>query len=155
MSQGVPNRTEDAWKFVDVRQDQECWPWTGVLLGSGYGQFYAAGRQLLAHRAIYELAHGIAPGALFVCHHCDNPSCVNPAHLFLGTPADNSRDMSIKGRAARGERSGVNKVTDVDVCEIRRLASEGHEQRSIAARFGISQTNVGMIVRRETWRHVA
>lgn len=154
MSQRVVNRLEDVWEYASVRSEDECWPWVGVVLRNGYGQFYTGGKTLLAHRAVYQLTHGAVPGDLLVCHRCDNRSCVNPAHLFLGTPADNSRDMAAKGRAAAGERSGVNKVTDADVLEIRRLAAAGHRQRDIAARFGIAQGNVGFIVRRETWRHV-
>lgn len=154
MSRRAVNRLEDVWKYASVRGEDECWPWVGVVLTNGYGQFYSGGKTLLAHRAVYQLTHGDAPGNLLVCHRCDYRACVNPAHLFLGTPADNSHDMSAKGRAAAGERSGVNKVTDEDVREIRRLAAEGHRQRDIAARFDIVQGNVGMIVRRETWRHV-
>jgi hypothetical protein len=154
VSQGVLNRLEDVWEYVDRRGDDECWPWVGALIANGYGHFYTGGKAVLAHRAVYELTHGTSPENFCVCHSCDNRSCVNPAHLFLGTHADNSRDMSAKGRAAAGERSGVNKVTTEDVREIRRLAAEGHRQRDIAARFGIVQSNVGMIVRRETWRHV-
>lgn len=84
-------------RFIRV-SDDGCWLWTGNRMAKGYGLFAVEGINHRAHRVSYEMATGQHPGSLFVCHHCDNPSCVNPAHLFLGTAQDNTNDMLAKGR---------------------------------------------------------
>lgn len=82
---------------VDASGD--CWVWTGSVAPNGYGRFFLDGKVVYAHRAAYELTHGTIPDGLYVCHHCDNPRCVQPDHLFLGTPSDNALDKVQKGRA--------------------------------------------------------
>lgn len=92
--------TERFWRKVDKSAGPEgCWPWTGSRHGFGYGFVSAGGKRRGAHRVSWELANGPIPDGLSVCHRCDNPPCVNPAHLFLGTVGDNTRDMMAKGRA--------------------------------------------------------
>jgi hypothetical protein len=95
----------DFWDFVVLKRHNDCWPWVGTTLPSGYGKFNSRGEWFLAHRRSYELEHGEIPTGLIVRHSCDNPSCVNPRHLLVGTHKDNTQDMIARGRdnfAGRG-----------------------------------------------------
>lgn len=133
-----------------------CWLWTGEMSSDGYGVF--CGRR--AHRIAWEVVRGPIPyrwdaGAhgLCVCHHCDNPQCVRPEHLFLGTHHDNMRDMVAKGRAARGERSARRILSSVDVWLIRLAASRGAKFHDIASWYGISRGAVRHVARGRRWAH--
>lgn len=154
-----------------------CWPWQGPRFRAGYGR---SGHHGYAHRAAYENAHGPIPPGMVVRHRCDNPPCCNPAHLVLGTHAENMADMVARGRqckgarkaaimrkvaargnrhgfrrhpeaCARGERSGHAKLTETDVRAIRRATGT---QSEIARRYGVSQTTVSEILRRQIWKHL-
>lgn len=132
----------------------ECWNWGGAAGPQGYGFIKRKdGTQLRAHRFAYELANGPIPPGMFVCHTCDNPSCVRPSHLFLGSHQDNMTDMAVKGRAARmfGDRNGSSQLGAGEVLAIRE--AEG-AHRVIAERFGVSASNVGLIKRRQRWTHL-
>jgi len=141
------------WEAVDVSGD--CWEWRGSTRGHGYGALRVNGRTTSAHRFSYELAYGPIPDGLFVCHHCDNPPCVNPAHLFIGTCKDNTRDMLSKGRGNRpkGVRISRAKLTEDDVRYIRRMRGE-IGQKELAERFGVSQGNISSIQLKRIWEHV-
>lgn len=157
---------ERFWAFVDKNgpvvphMDDECWVWLGSIHHKGYGEF-RAGKMVKAHVFSYELNSGPIPpddnafGRLFVLHHCDNPACVRPSHLFLGTPQDNMVDMVQKGRNPdfRGEKAGNSKLTWKDVREIRDLYAGGKwMQRELGEKFGVTQTCIGSIIRGETWK---
>jgi hypothetical protein len=142
----------------EVDPETGCWLWTGALKPNGYGVFGVGGRQggnTYAHRAAYEFFVGPIPPDLLVLHRCDTPPCVNPAHLFLGSHADNMADMTAKGRSLRGERHNRGKLTEADAVEIRQLWSDGGmSQSEIGRRFGIGKTTVSAIVRGYLWRHL-
>lgn len=135
------------WPKVDVRGPDECWPWTASRNIHNYGRLGrgGGGGEIGAHRASWMINRGEIPAGLFVCHRCDNPPCCNPAHLFLGTSRDNTRDMVSKGRA-----NGRRVLTPDVVREVRRLLpSKTHSE--IAARFGIGRSTVQHIKRGRTW----
>jgi hypothetical protein len=153
--QPVTERVANAFLARVDRRGGECWTWTGKRDSDGYGVLYIDGGDFRAPRVAYELANDRAPGDLMVCHRCDNPACVNPSHLFLGTGQDNTRDRNAKRRQARGERSGVAKLTDAAVREIRAALSMGETQVSVAGRFGVTQATVSLVKLGRVWGHVA
>jgi hypothetical protein len=132
----------------------------------GYPRIGKYGVEYLAHRLVYEECFGDIPEGMCVCHKCDNPKCINPEHLFLGTTAENMKDKIAKNRqgncgphnAARGMRQGSAKITDDTVLEIRRRYIH-HDRRNgasaMARRYGISKSSVFNILTKRTWRHVA
>jgi len=129
-----------------------CWIWEGASPGGrGYGQIRVGDSQIAAHRLAYEQAYEPIPDGMYVCHTCDNPSCVNPEHLFLGTHQDNMDDMTKKDRKPKGEFSKAHKLTDEEVLEIR---ASSETQQELADRFGVSQRNISFIRNRKTWKHL-
>ena len=146
---------ERFWAKVDKRGPNECWEWQGYKIPAGYGQIregVGGSRNLRVHRVSWELANGCPiPTGKFVCHHCDNPSCVNPAHLWIGTNADNQRDMVNKGRSGRGARTRNSKLTEQDVHEIRQMLSRDILQRVIAKKYGVTRATISKIKTGETW----
>jgi hypothetical protein len=145
------------WSKVDRRGPEDCWPWTAGRGSLGYGLFSLKPRHMRrqrAHRVAYELTHGPIPDGLHVCHRCDNPPCVNPAHLFLGTGADNVSDMVSKDRHQHGATNGQAKLTEDSVRTMRALWSEGVTYAALAERFSIAEKSVWAIVKRRNWKHV-
>lgn len=141
--------------YVSRNPDTGCWEWQGGRNRKGYGSFAVATKTCLrAHRVSFVLYRDAASAGMMVCHHCDNPSCVNPAHLFLGTRQDNSDDMVRKGRSARGERAAFAKLTASDVQEIRRRYAVGEGTASIGGRFGIQARNVSWVATGKAWSHL-
>lgn len=151
--------------YVAKRGPDDCWPWQGSRSRrTGYGGFRVGYRTARAHVAAFVIASGSLPAGI-VCHTCDNPPCCNPAHLYDGTDQTNADDRVARGRTARGDRNGARayranrargerhrsaKLSDDQVAAIRRLHGHGRTQVSLAAEFGVSQSNIGCIVRGET-----
>ena len=140
------------WSKVDKSAD--CWVWTAHRDHNGYGRFQIDDYPRIAHRIAWELSYGLIPNGLWVLHRCDNPPCVRPEHLFLGTAADNYLDARSKNRMPLGESHPSSRLKLVQVMEIRRLGLKGLSQRQIASQFGVAQPTVGKILRREKWAHV-
>jgi hypothetical protein len=146
---------ERFWEKVDrTGGPAACWPWLAATDSHGRGQFNVHGKPQKAPRVAYALTYN-EPGALFVCHHCDNGLCCNPAHLFLGTHQDNMDDMVSKGRGAKGITSGLSKLTDDAVRSMRaEHYNEKQTVRAIAARYGVSLMTAHSAIRAHTWKHV-
>lgn len=161
--------------FSRIDASGDCHKWTGYRNSAGYGQFHIKNHPYIASRVAYFIGTGEQPGNLCVCHKCDNPWCVNPDHLFLGTDLDNGIDKKRKGRAASGDRHGARihiekmprgtenasaKLQEHEVLEIRelnatrRLTRPMLSQREIAERYKISQSNVSDIIHRRIWKHI-
>ena len=129
-----------------------CWLWEAGCFSTGYGLFRVGGKLKLAHRVAYSLYASPIPAGLCVLHRCDVRTCVNPAHLWLGTKADNNNDCRAKGRTTRGAKNGSAKLTENQVVEIR--AAEGLSQRGLAAKYGISQKQISDILRGVLWSYL-
>lgn len=142
------------WPRLKI-SDSGCWEWQGGKDKDGYGSL-RWGKEQRSHRVAWILSFGPIPNGLQVLHHCDNPPCCNPIHLFTGTSDDNNKDMIRKGRSnpPRGERAGTAKLTTQDVLEIRRLHSEGIVQRKIAEMFAVGFKAINKIVLRQRWKHI-
>jgi len=145
----------------NLKKTDGCWVWFGRRVRN-YGFFYIKGRNLRAHRVSWVIHFGQIPDGMYVCHHCDNPPCVNPKHLFLGTQSDNIRDAVKKKRIvspwangkARGELSPRSKLKDAQVHEMRRLISKGVPYRTIGRQFNVSATTVLRVKKGACWSHI-
>lgn len=132
-----------------------CLLWLGKVDRDGYGRVRSAPRRetmFKIHRVAFQVHRGIIPKGMSVCHHCDVPSCINPEHLFLGTHADNMADMHAKGRALKGERHPLSKLTADQVRTIR--ADKSHGPTKLAAALGVYRATVQDVIARRTWRHI-
>ena len=150
----IPNDVR-FWKYI--KKTPICWIWTGAV-NNGYGYFTLTDprRNMLAHRFSYELHVGPIPDGMMVCHECDNPACVRPDHLFLGTSQDNTDDMISKGRQkpVRGEKSWNARLSESDIQAIRRRLASGESQVSIAGDYNVHQTHISQINLGKAWKHV-
>ena len=136
------------WKHVDKSGD--CWLWTGWCFGNKYGCFRDKQKKLLAHRVSYEL-HFEPPAKRNVLHRCDNPRCVNPAHLFAGSQQDNVNDMILKNRKPKGERCTFSKLKKIEVLFIKK----NHKiitQKKLSEMFGISKAAIQKIHDGDSWK---
>lgn len=141
---------ERFWERVDRRGEEECWPWLGAVTPNGYGVQGYRMRSTTAHRIAYELANGCrVTRGMHVRHRCDNRLCCNPAHLEVGTAAENTRDRMERGVVLRGIRNPSTKLGDADAEKIRALAAGGMLQREIGALFGVTQSCVSLVLLRK------
>ena len=136
---------------IEVRSPRVCWLWTGARTRKAYGHMKVGSRYERAHRLMYGLAFGPIPDGLFVLHRCDNPPCVNPLHLFLGTNRLNMADASAKGRIRRGTKHHNVRLTESEVWQIRKLLAEGVPHAAIADRFSVHRGTVTSINMGENW----
>lgn len=147
------------WQKIDRSAGPKaCWPWTGYIMYKGYGWLpgvIEGSTSRRAHRVSYELTFGSVPSTKYVCHSCDNRACCNPRHLWIGSAADNNRDMLDKGRA---RRTGTKKrvTTEADVRAMRREYIKGSKPTlaELATKYGVSQGTVYKVVNRKSWTHV-
>lgn len=156
---GLSHKTTDRF-WAKVRMSLFCWEWTGTHDDLGYGMFRVprgAPPVQRAHRVSWELRFGPIPPGLIVMHSCDNPSCVNPAHLSLGSHADNNADMVSKGRANHpvGHIGVGRKLNEQAVRSIRARVEGGETKRSLAREFGVHASVISRVCSGKEWGHVS
>lgn len=144
------------WNKVIISDPEECWNWTAGTQSQGYGSFgIAPGKIALAHRLAYELENGEIPDGMCVMHTCDNRLCCNPAHLKLGTRADNNKDMISKHRHAFGIRNGNAVLTDLDVINMRSDYRDGDCMlRNLSTKYGVHKETIRSVVEGKSWKHL-
>ncbi len=148
------------WDKVNVNIKKPCWFWMGERNEKGYGRVWLNGFTKRAHRIAYSLVVGRIPAGMWVLHHCDQPPCVNPEHLYLGTVKENGRDAKERGCMAFGERHTFAKLNNAKVRQIRHLYAltkgsiRAWSHLKLARRFGVSKTTIGHTLIRKCWSHV-
>ena len=150
------------WKKVNFFGENGCWEWIACVDTNGFGMIFIDGGPRAAHRISWEVFNGEIPKGysyhgLCVCHKCDNPRCVNPDHLFLGTHTDNMKDMVKKGRSANhdGEKNGRSKLTRENVLKIRELHATGnYTYKNLASIYGVDYSTIRNIVVKVLWSNV-
>lgn len=146
---------ERFWAKVVKAGPDECWKWTASMTRTGYGTFgFSGGATYLAHRVSFFLAHGRWPEPCCL-HRCDNPGCVNPAHLFEGSQLENVADMDRKKRRARGVALRRNRLSEADIPVIRALHEwSGFTNREVAEEYGVATNTISEITAGRNWTHV-
>lgn len=156
MDNYTPKFLKRFWKKINVTSNpDDCWNWGNYSKTRGYGRIGVAGKNRFAHRISYEIAFGEIPTGLLVCHRCDNPSCCNPNHLFLGTNGDNNADMMRKGRNAqpKGDQVKHSKLTSQQVRIIREVfAGGGISKAELARQYGVDRSHMCRILKGTNWK---
>jgi hypothetical protein len=154
MGRKVIDPVKKFWSRVDKKSADECWLWIGAFDKDGYGQMRDGIRKIQdrGHKFSYRLHFGVIPKNMCVCHKCDNPSCVNPNHLFLGTALDNQKDKMAKNRHAKGESQGHSKLTNEQISQIRSRANDDY--KVLCSEFNIVPSTVYRIWHKESWKHI-
>lgn len=152
--QRAKSTLERFWSKVE--KTETCWEWTASTSHGGYG-FIGIGRKgkvRYAHRYSWIIHFGKIPKGLLVLHKCDNPPCVNPNHLFLGTQKDNMIDAVLKKRIATGEKNGRSKLTENKVDAIRKMYAAGNITMDVLSRlFGVNRQSIGHVINNKTWKN--
>lgn len=155
MTNTQPEWAARFWSKVQIGAPDACWPWTGAKR-DGYGMFKANGRNHGAHRIALTLQGVEVPDVAVVCHRCDNPPCVNPAHLFVGTRADNNADMFAKRRNMLPPTSKLSPELAAEIrAEVARRLAEGrpyYGAKDLARRYGVTHISIRAVVNNRTWR---
>jgi hypothetical protein len=144
------------WNKVDIGEINECWNWAWGTDGKGYGQCYINSKKYIASRVSYFIKNGSFEKKLKVCHSCDNPKCVNPNHLWLGTSLDNTRDMINKNRAyyVEGEDIGSSKLKTEDVIKIRELYDQNkNTQKELSIIYNVTEPTIRCVIKGFTWKN--
>jgi len=146
------------WSRIEKTDD--CWNWKGGKTIAGYGLVYEqlrGGKRIrrYAHRIMWEIHNGSIPAKHYGCHHCDNPSCVNPEHLFCGTSKENHQDCIAKGRDNYGERNGQASLTEKQVLEMRQMRKQGLQYKEIARLFRVKEGTAYKAASGRNWRYLS
>ena len=149
----MTNTPNKFWSRINIKNNNECWEWTGCILNDGYGQIRMDWKKYRTHRLAWELTHGIISDELQVLHKCDNRKCCNPNHLFLGTHQDNMNDMTRKERQAKGIKNFKSKLNEKQVKEIRNLYLSGkYSQRQLGKMYNVKHCTIGRIINKINWK---
>lgn len=144
-------KIEDVIEHYDPIPETGCYIWAGGWITEGYGTIRIDGKQVRVHRAVYEYFNGKIPDGMIIRHKCDCPSCINPAHLEIGTHKDNMKDMVSRNRQTRGESQHLSKLTKKEVLEIR---ASNLSQRKLAKIYNVHQTLISCVKLRKVWKHI-
>lgn len=146
----------DIGRFLSKTQviSTGCIEWTRAKDYQGYGVATFNSKSIRAHRLSYMIFVGNIPPNMYVLHRCDNPSCVNAKHLFLGTNKENMRDKVLKGRQANGEKNGNSRMKEEEILQIRKLYLSGVSMKEISKKFNSNVSQVHKIIRRKLWGHI-
>lgn len=148
------------WSKVDRKVPNECWPWTGSFKENGYPQLGVGSltngtrTMRMAHRLSWLIHFGEVPKRKYILHHCDNPKCVNPNHLYLGGNSENMRDAAQRNRIAHGVRHAYAKLNPTKVRRIRKLFKSGKNCNQIASTIGVAYATIQQVIEGQTWRRV-